>query len=505
MALFNHKTHKNKDLTFDKHLYLKQIYMDNSDDICIMKSTQNGLTEFLIVYASAELYQGRSVFYVLPNHELMYRFVSNRWEKSYLYSGFYQSMVKKNDRGTRRSESKSLKDVGSGVISFAGSQAEAPFAEFPADVVIVDEKDLCDQDHVAMARERLDHSDIRRKIEVANPTITNYGIHADYKVSDQKSWMIRCSKCGKWIKIDFFQHFVREVDSGIFLLRDTENTLESKEDIRPICNHCDRPFDRFANGEHVPKYKNKKKSGYQISKLYSGTSRVQDIIANFNSGLSNDFKMERFYNADLGLPYVSKGAKITKEMLDEAKQNYTMPQSLKKTCIMGVDVGGLLHVRIDEVYTAVLKEQETRAVFIGEVRELSDLLNLCKIYNVRAAVIDALPETRLSKAFSMTLPFAFRCFFGSERKDSVNMRDKIVTVDRTQAIDAVKEAYLLGKTHLPMNADSIKDYYDHMQSATRIFDEKKNKYVWDEGSADDHYLWAEAYMRIAHKILIMAS
>lgn len=504
MALFNHKTHKNKNLTFDNHLYLKQIYMDSSDDIVIMKSTQNGISEFLIVYASTELYQGHSVFYVLPSHELMYRFVSNRWEKSYLYSDFYKAMMRNSEQGYRKAESKSLKDVGDGVVSFAGSQSEKPFAEFPADVVIVDEKDLCDQDNIAMARERLDHSDVRRMISVANPTITNYGIHIDYQESDQKAWFIKCSSCGKYIQPDFFKHIVQEIDKGVYILRDKEGDLESERDIMPICHHCGKPFDRFADGEHVPKYKGKRKSGYQISKLYSGTSRLQQLVKNFNDGLVNDFKMERFYNADLGLPYVSAGAKITREMLEEAKQNYTMPDRLNKPCIMGIDVGGVLHVRIDEVY-GTKEDSETRAVFIGEVHELQDLFNLCKRYNVKAAVIDALPETRLSKAFSVSLPFAFRCFFGGERKDTVNMKDKIVTVDRTQALDNVKEAFLMGRAKLPKNADSIKDYYDHMQASTRIFDEKKNRYIWDEGSAADHYMLAEAYMRIAHKLLLMAS
>lgn len=509
LALFHHKTHKNKRLTFDKHLYLKQVYSDNSDDMCIMKSTQNGLSEYLIVYGSDELRRGRAVFYVLPTHELKLRFVSNRWEKSYMYSAFYKQLVEeaKNQGAQRKaSASLSLKDVGQGVISFAGSQSEVPFTEFPADVLIIDEKDSCDQNNIEMGRERLDHSDVRRQITVGNPTITNYGIHADYKISDQKVWMNKCPHCGKWYSIDFFKHIVRQIDDSVYVLRDKEGDLNSELDIRPVCEHCGKFLDRYSNGEHVPKLTGVKKSGYQISKLYSGTARLQDLVSTFNKGLTNDFIMERFYNADLGLPYVSKGAKITREMLEEVKQNYTLPDFLpaSKTSIMGVDVGGVLHVRIDEIYGSG-EDRERRAVFIGTVRDLDDLFELVKRYKVKSAVIDALPETRLSKKFSLSIPGAFRCFFGSEKKDSINLKDKIVTVDRTQALDGVKENYLLKKVHLPMNADSIPDYYSQMQASTRIFDEKKNKYSWEEGSADDHYLLAEAYLDIAEKVLVMAT
>ena len=503
LALYHHRTHKNKPLTFENHYYLKQIYLDQSDDICIMKSTQNGISEFLIVYATSELLQKRAVFYVLPTHELMYRFVSNRWEKSYIYSQFYRALSQqsKHELG-KHFETKALKDIGGGVISFAGSQSEVPFTEFPADVLIIDEKDSCNQDHIAMGRERLDHSDVRRVITVGNPTITRYGIHEDYLESDQKLWVIKCSNCNKHIFPDFFMHIVEEVEDNVFIIRDSERDLNSPDDIRPICHHCNKPFDRFVNGEHVPKYTDRRKSGYQISKLYSGTSRLQDLIKNFNDGLVNDFKMERFYNADLGVPYISKGAKITRDMLNSVVSDYNMPSHMKSgVCIMGVDVGGVIHVRIDQV----LPDKTRRAVFIGVVHELQDLFDLCERFPVKAAVIDALPETRLSKSFSMTLPYAFRCFFGGEKKDSVNIKDKVVTVDRTQAFDVVKENYLLKRVSIPKNASSINGYYDQMMASTRVYDDKRDRYKWDEGTADDHYMLAEVYMSIAEKILVMSS
>ena len=82
LAITYHKTHLNKNITFDKRKYLIDIYTDDSDDISIMKSTQNGITEYLIIYAIDDARVGRSVLYALPIRDIMRRFVLNRFNKS---------------------------------------------------------------------------------------------------------------------------------------------------------------------------------------------------------------------------------------------------------------------------------------------------------------------------------------------------------------------------------------------------------------------------------------
>jgi hypothetical protein len=81
------------------------------------------------------------------------------------------------------------------------------------------------------------------------------------------------------------------------------------------------------------------------------------------------------------------------------------------------------------------------------------------------------------------------------------MEEKTVTVDRTSALDNVKESILLRKTLLPKNAKEISEYYDHMMASTRIYDEKRNEYIWVETGAD-HLFHASAYELIARNLLI---
>lgn len=497
LAINHHRTHKNKPMTLKGHQYLKGILMDKSPHLVVMKSTQCGVSEALIIFVVDETMRGRSVFYVLPTHLLMGRFVANRFEKSLVYTKFYRSLDKGSTGETgKRTDNKSLKDLGSGVVTFAGSNTPVPFTEFPADTLVIDEKDRCHQDNIKMGEERLGHADNPRILEVSNPTITEFAIDESFQESDKKRWSIRCSNCGAHIFPDFYDHVVRQESENIYTLRDTDYEPGQGKILRPICNECEKPFDRFVDGEWVPEVSSDI-SGYQISKLFSGTNPLEKLVRNFERGLVNDFEMQRFYNSDLGLPYVQEGARISKNILDACKRDYLMPGSSRMRCVMGVDVGKVLHVRINEV----LPDDTRRAVFIGTVDELSDLFLLAKQYNVATAVIDALPETRLSKQFSMSFPGGFRCFFGGPRRDIVAPRDKIITVDRTQTLDVVKEDLLLERILLPKNADQIPDYYSQMQASTRIYDEEKEVYRWEEGSKDDHFFLAEGYCSLAFKLI----
>ena len=54
---------------------------------------------------------------------------------------------------------------------------------------------------------------------------------------------------------------------------------------------------------------------------------------------------------------------------------------------------------------------------------------------------------------------------------------RVVSVDRTDNLDAVNEAIILGPTRLklPGNAMSIPDFVPHMTSLTRVFDQELNR------------------------------
>ncbi len=496
LAIKHHKTHKNKPITFEGREYQKKLYLEESDYIVVKKSTQCGISEWLMCKSFSKALKGRSVFYVLPTFSLTTRFVRNRIDRTCQYSQYYKAIITEGVKS--QSESIMLKHFSLGSIAFVGSNTPGVFTEYPADDLIIDELDYCDQDNIQMGWERLSESEHKQEIRISNPTIEGYGIDVEYAETNQYEWFIK-GGCGHWILPDFFEHVVRKVDKGRYIIRD-ENYERGKGDVGLICNKCQKKINRKGGGSWVPKYPLRQKKGYSVSKLFSTNVTITEIVDRFDKGLSNDTIMQRVYNADLGRAYTAPGAKITESMLDDCKEDYVMRRPDKgRSCVIGIDVGKVINIRISQM----LPDKRMRAVYIGTAREEQEVIDLCRLYQIKLGVIDALPETRMSKSIVSKVKNMFMCYYGAVKKDTIDIRNKIVTVDRTAALDSVKEAVVLKNIILPKNAKSIPDYYDHMCASTRTYDEKKSRYIWTEGTQDDHFFHAEAYEILARKLLVM--
>jgi hypothetical protein len=488
LAAAVHRTHKNKPIDFNHYPYLKTIYEDSSQIMGVMKSTQCGLSEYVLVREIAKSFSGLNIFHVLPTDNLVSRFISERFDKSVNYTPRYKAAMKNGKDNVR------MKQVGPGTISIVGSNSESSFTEFPADEGIIDEIDRCNQENVLMVKDRLANSEYRNRLTISNPTITDYGIHKLFKESKQYHWHIKCPKCSAWFTPDFFEHIVqREGDNWFF--KDMEWERSMKRD--PYAIHdCGWVIDRAASGEWVAAYPNAEASYYQISKMFTTRVTTRELTDSFSKGLDDDSAMMRFFNSDLGLPYTPKGSKLTKSELDAIVEEYTMPDVCSLPCVMGIDVGARLHVRIN----AILPDGSEHAVFIGTIAEKDEITALCTRYNIVCGVIDAMPEIRLARDVSYTRQF-FRCFYHSEKTtDKADPMKKVVGVNRTEILDEAARKIRERRIQYPRNAASIDDLYAHMTLLTRVFNDDRQEYQWI-GDGADHYMHAEAYATLARRIL----
>jgi len=499
-------------MTFKGHQYLVDWLIDDAHKKCCMKSTQSGFSESLIIDAIGDASQGRGVFYVLPTDIIKNRFVDNRWDKSVNYTRYYRQLIQesKNEFKDKVVDNKSLKDVGKGVIAFVGSNTPSVFTEFPADTLIIDEKDRCHQEYILMGVERLSHSSFgAREITVSQPTIEGFGIHEDFLISDQKWWQMKCDHCGKWIQPDFFTHVLRK-EGDDYIIIDRRWTWEQiiTGDISIICHHCNKPLERFARGEWVAHYPNQwyACSGYQASKVFSSLDTISKLVLKFQGCIGNPSKMERFYNADLGLPYNSEGSKITRSLLDRCKKDYVLDifngnakdLSDDSICFMGVDIGAKLSVVIRQYVSS----EKLPLVYAGEVDNYEDIERLFNTFKVKFGVIDAMPESRLARKIVALLPNMFMCYYENVKKDGVDGYNKILTVERTSHLDAVLEHFTLQRNEIPKNAHEIPHYYDQMVASTRVYNDGKEKYSW-EHTEPDHYFHAEGYCLLARRMFIL--
>lgn len=494
LASFRHRTHKNESIYIAPGSYLYDIYRDMSPHIAIKKATQSGISEYAYVRTFHRARIGRRVLYVFPTFELKNQNVKDRVEKSILYTPGYNS---RDQVGEKKFDNLSIKQIGRGVIAYVGSGSEVAFTSFAADDVVVDEYALCVQEHLAMAEERQSASRDKTTLYIGNPKYVGTDIDAEYDKTDRRIWHIKCPKCKKEFHPDFIEHVVRQDDDGEWIIRDKD--FEPGKILRPVHN-CGAFFDRYSAGTWLAREKSNR-HGYHISKMFSTFVTLEEMVNRFSDGLTDPNVMARVYNGDFGLAYTAKGAKIDREMIiDCIDDQYTMPEKSKGFCVAGVDVGTFLHVRINEL----LPDKRVKSVFIGAVREPDDVRALCRRYNVRCLVVDAMPEKRMSRKITTFGKYFFMCNYGGQELH-IDGATKTVRIDRTESLDTVKEMLMLRSIVLPSNVMSIPEYVDHMTAATRIFNERRQAYEWTEGNSPDHFHHAENYANIARSIVFLVS
>jgi len=495
-SIFAHKTHKGNRLIIPEKGFLYDIYTEKSRDIAIIKSTQTGISEYLVGRSIWRAGGGKNVLYILPTYELKNQFVRERFDKTIMNSALFQNEINEEKR---LADSTSLKQFRKGSIVFTGSNSAVGFISHPCDDIIVDELDNCNQYNIVMARERQSASVDKTTVKVSNPTVTNYGIHQEYLESTKGEWHIKHDACGKWIVPDFFDHVVRKIDDNVYIVRDKQWERDSGKQLRPICS-CGKTFDRYSHGQWVHAYLKKSKKGYHVSKMFSTYVTLDEMFSTFEKGLSNETVMQRFYNGDLGFPYVSSGAKLDTVIINECiDESYNMPLSCKNPCIAGIDVGSVFHVVISDL-------SEGKVVFIGTlpVNDISEVKELFQRYSVKLFVIDALPETRIVRQIIARNKTGFMSYYGSAKNElTINRNDNIISSNRTISLDAVKESFVLKSLILPVNSRTIPDFFDQMTCSTRVYDAEKNVFDWVE-VGDDHYFHAYCYMLLAKKLLVMA-
>lgn len=494
-AMTCHRTHKGVLLDFERAPYLKRIYADPSHILGFIKATQNGLSEYLLCRTISLAMGGKRIFYVLPTDRLIGRFVKERWDKTVQNTPEY-AKVARDGGGT---DSVTMKQVGPGTVVFVGSNSVSSFTEFAGDQAVIDEWDQCDQENLVMVDERLSSSDDRSKVFASNPTFSGFGIDAMWAGSSKLEWYVRCPHCGKWIHPDFFEHIVQEVDSGVYALRDRRWTAESRRDVRLMCS-CGKPLERYSDGEWVAEKPRADVQMYHVGKEFTTRVTVAELVDKFDKGLSNDTVMQRFWNADLGRAFTPKGSKIDASDLNELVGDYRMPDSSPGPCVAGVDVGNVLHVRINRL----LPDGREQAVFIGSVQDVDELKVLARRYSVVCGVIDSMPEIRLARRVCTWRGWFKSEFFTGEsrdHKDAINPETRKVQSVRTELLDSVREKVISKVLVLPANAASLPEYYEHMTASVRTFDEARKAFVWVEGGKPDHLFLAEAYATLARRIM----
>ena len=451
--------------------------------------------------------------YILPTEPIRNRVVGSRIDPIVQYTKLYRENV---GAAKKDIDSTSLKSIFKGKWNYVGSNSANTFFEFDADVLIYDEYDQCDQANLLIAKQRTGAAEREIWLKIGNPTIPGFGIDAAYEDSTKSVWMLKCPHCNKHQVLDWWKNFIDRQDNGQYFLRSITSLLTGI-DASALCQFCFKPMDRLMPGEWIETHKDHPIHGYHCSKLFGRPGNdtlperpiIREMFEDWIKAQSNQTALEIFYNQQLGLPYSAEGSHISLNMLAACARDYQMPEVKEGTFIFGMDLGKVHHVHISKMVKGKDGKLIRRKQFIGTIPSWDEADRLWKLFKIRRGCIDAGGEIHAPREFCRTHSGCFMVQYnlGKENlRDGVNIsyNERTVRVNRTESLDASYADYFNQMVELPKNYLTLDsgDFTSQMTAATRRFDEKSARYVWDEGGRPDHHQHADNYERIAASMVV---
>lgn len=524
-ARVHHLNTRGQPMDFNSRPYLVAMYKalphpslvpENGLNIVIKKCVQMGISEWaicaLLAYAGD---YGKAILYVLPKFDLKYTFVSNRLDKPIKKIPYYSKLLALTKGG---SKTKGMKHFGEhGVIKVVGSNVETEFVEYPADVVVIDEADACDQKNIPIARDRLKGpGSLRIHIKLGNPTIEAGGLHNDFEASNKMEWYIPCPKCDTWQELKWFGNVLGAPSGGsgvdndwsYWELLDRDWHPSIGRDINCYCRACGTQMERTSRGQWYEENPGARSIGFHLSKVMDPTYPLADLYETFEKGKRDETQMQQFFNYDLGIAYSSATTQLTRESVyrcvGEHKSQNAALGSIE--CVMGVDVGTMLHYWIE---TVQIGDAPSRVLKVGFCKDFETLDMLMRRYSVACCVIDARPESRKAKEFAENYRRGrvWRCDYEYHglKSPKRDWRERILRADRTISMDISHGRFVNNDLILPKDFMTISsgDVVKHLIAVARVKEIRPNGteiYVWDNLGKPDHWRHAANYACIAQNV-----
>lgn len=446
--------------------YERDILRDESEVIVVPKGAQLGLTTVFILKSAHVITQrAKTVLYLLPLKAGSVQFVQGRIDPILDSNPNLAAAFSRTDNRSQKVTAKGVKWY------IRGTNIQSELREAPADVLVLDERDVANEDNLEDAYARLDGSKYARVYELSTPTVDGHGVYAEdgWESTDKMRWWVPCYHCQAMQVIEFEAN----------VLPYLESTIEECHD-SCRCIHCERPWTddmRAAmneGGQWVPDSPGAAKRGYHLSQFNSPTKSLTHeklgILVNWFKGQRDAKKLKAFHNLALGLAYAAPGDKFTIELMDRARRDFSMGGGVDGQLCIGVDVGH------DVLYVTVwVKKGKKLRLWKAETVVSDGTLKKWGVFERDflqslsnwICVIDAHPDKE--EVESLSKKYSGRLWMGFEKdrpeqeatakfQEAKYLEPAKVNIDRTMALDSYIKLFLDGNAELPREARDIGEY-----------------------------------------------
>lgn len=492
------------------HPWLKEMHDAEGELTVGQKAAQLGYTELLLnlVFYHIDIL-GHNCLYVLPSKTPdATDFSSSRFDAA-LDLSKHLSLLFSDVKNVGH------KRAGSANLYIRGSQSKAGLRSLDINFLVFDEVDVMKQSNIPLAMERTSGKLQKIAWMVSTPTHEDLGINRYYKLSTQEHFFFKCPCCSRKTEL-LYPESLEICGDSIFDPRIKETYLK--------CMLCkgklphETKKDWLSINSWEPSNAAAESRGFYINQLYSPTIEPRKIAESYFMAQSNPADEQELYNSKLGLPHTTEGARLTfAELLACKRGHKNSTYTPNKLVTMGIDVGKVLHIEIDE-WSVIKNAHELdmilnakpKVIYIGTQPNFEDLVKLMAEFRVMYAVIDANPEKRQALTFvnryygRARMCYYVRGVIGKTVNFGKDPNEPTVQVDRTSWLDQSLGRFRTGLIELPY--DTPQEYMDHMVALIKHFQKDRNgdvvgRYITGE-HVPDHYAHARNYAEIAFKMLV---
>lgn len=494
------------------HFFLKDIYLDDAEEIAIQKPSQIGVSTWAIMTEIHDArYWGINQIHTLPAGKDVQQFVPSKVNEIINNNPDIKDGMSKKDV-----DAVVQKQFGKGFLYYKGTKGESDTLMLSSDRNWYDELDASDQSKIGAYESRLEGaSSMRQKRYISTPTMPGFGINLKFQESDQKHWRFNCGHCGHEQHMEWPANI--DLQKGVYICSKCGKELNEKW-IRPKNKATPE-----GTGRWVPRFPGRKVSGYQLTQMIAPWISPKDILTTYRDAEHgrNEMTLEYFHNHKLGQPYVTASSQIPKSLI---LQNCVVRDHTELNSLMGVDV------QLHELYIILGSEEGVYGIVVA--RDTPEFIEtngkqgkskwdrwaeLMEIYDVRYCVIDGGFTPNEVVANAMKFPGrvwvnwykddpkkAKIIRFGDENftdKQKDDEEDIKVLTERDRALDLLLQGLKMGQYRFFYSTEdeAIKKLIKHVETtyARTVTDRKGNVTREWVSTGKDDFLHAMVYYMIA--------
>lgn len=502
-----------KPYNFSRHWYQERLLNDESQEICVQKPAQIGVSELSLRWVLALVMttpDAMRIGYTFPTYSAATNFARTR------FANIVESCPSaKAAMGTADIDTVDLKTFGENrEIHFRGAAVGNAAISTTLDMLVHDELSFSDQDVISGYRSRVQASKYKWRIAFSTPTFPGCPITTEMQNSRRHMLMCKCDKCNH----TFYPNFWRDVKIPGYTRDLSEITKDNLHRVRwqeavLLCPACGRaPNLHREHREWVVENpdENHAVTGFRLSPFdVPAVVTPVDLV----KGIANYGNKTLFQQFALGEPAQDAESGFTEEDLE--RMGVQVAQSPFTHHFLGVDVGLYSHFMVGGMdFEGRLGVVHMERVHLSNFKER--FAALVAEYRCVVQVCDQQPYVDLIMSMSEDYPSLYAGMFVTrqgldlyevrvkeEDPDKAQLNVRQIALNRGALLDKLLAEARSGRIWMRKTQEweTVKTHLQDLKRANATLRDGEFKSIWQKSSKGaDHYMFSLLYLYVAAQL-----